>query len=218
MKNICGGCFYLSNIYDKAFLMDPIKYLYAWCGPKYTLSARRNKEYRAVKNGINSLLIISVISKHYKDRHYCSHMFHKKLLLKISRKEHNVCARHCKKYRNFTWFPGVETVPFRKICTPGNQVKLRYFSQWESTFNKVTGPDYADVKNDEKNHDNDDLLPILQTNTETNNVKKIVQILIFSKYKQYFLFIRKLNYSSFNIIHIIIIIIIIIIFIYSWHK
>ena len=23
-----------------------------------------------------------------------------------------------------------ETVPFRKICTPGNQVKLRYFSQW----------------------------------------------------------------------------------------
>ena len=36
------------------------------------------------------------------------------------------------KYRNFTWFPGVETVPFRKISTPGNQVKLRYFSQcWE---------------------------------------------------------------------------------------
>ena len=23
-----------------------------------------------------------------------------------------------------------ETVPFRKISTPGNQVKLRYFSQW----------------------------------------------------------------------------------------
>ena len=36
---------------------------------------------------------------------------------------------HCEKYRNFTWFPGVETVPFRKISTPGDQVKLRYFSQ-----------------------------------------------------------------------------------------
>ena len=24
-----------------------------------------------------------------------------------------------------------ETVPFRKIFTPGNQVKLRYFSQWQ---------------------------------------------------------------------------------------
>ena len=56
---------------------------------------------------------------------------------------------HCKKYRNYTWFPGMEilrkgtfphsfggfarnyaeTVPFRKISTPGNQVKSRYFSQ-----------------------------------------------------------------------------------------
>ena len=26
----------------------------------------------------------------------------------------------------------VETVPFHKIFTPGNQVKLRYFSQWNS--------------------------------------------------------------------------------------
>ena len=53
------------------------------------------------------------------------------------------------KYHNFTWFPGVricgkaqfphsfgcfsrnyaETVPFCKISTPGNQVKLRYFLQ-----------------------------------------------------------------------------------------
>ena len=58
---------------------------------------------------------------------------------------------HCEKYHNFTWFPGVEilwkaqfphsfgriarnyaeTMTFRKISTPGNQVKLRYFSQWK---------------------------------------------------------------------------------------
>ena len=38
-------------------------------------------------------------------------------------------SQHCEKYRNFTRSPGVETVPFRKISTPGNQVKLRYFSQ-----------------------------------------------------------------------------------------
>ena len=52
---------------------------------------------------------------------------------------------HCEKYRNFTWFPGVEILrkgtvsaspetmrklPFRKISIPENQVKLRYFSQW----------------------------------------------------------------------------------------
>ena len=45
------------------------------------------------------------------------------------------------KYRNFTWFPGVEILgkgtfsaqfPFRKISTLGNQVKLRYFSQCHS--------------------------------------------------------------------------------------
>ena len=41
---------------------------------------------------------------------------------------------HCKKYRNFTRFPGVETVPFRKISTPDNQVKLRYFSQCSFLF------------------------------------------------------------------------------------
>ena len=27
-----------------------------------------------------------------------------------------------------------ETVPFRKISTPGNQVKLRYLSQWKVGF------------------------------------------------------------------------------------
>ena len=65
-----------------------------------------------------------------------------------------------------------------KLCLsaklPHQEIKWNYgiFRKWESAFNKVTGPDYADVKNDEKNHDNDDLLPILQTNTETNNVKK----------------------------------------------
>ena len=56
----------------------------------------------------------------------------------------------CKKYRDFVRFPGVEilwkgtvsysfgriarnyavTVPFYKISTLGNQVKLRYFLQW----------------------------------------------------------------------------------------
>ena len=58
----------------------------------------------------------------------------------------NFCEWHCEKYRNFTWFTGVDilrkgtvsaqfarnyakTVPFRKISTPGSQVKLRYFSQ-----------------------------------------------------------------------------------------
>ena len=58
----------------------------------------------------------------------------------------NFCEWHCEKYRNFTWFTGVEilrkgkvsaqfarnyakSVPFRKISTPGNQVKLRYFLQ-----------------------------------------------------------------------------------------
>ena len=57
----------------------------------------------------------------------------------------NSMTDHWEKYRNFTWFSGMEilrkgsfrivsgdaeTVPFRKISTPGNQVKLRYFSQW----------------------------------------------------------------------------------------
>ena len=36
---------------------------------------------------------------------------------------------HCKKYGNFTWFPVVEPVPFCIISTPGNQMKLQYFSQ-----------------------------------------------------------------------------------------
>ena len=64
---------------------------------------------------------------------------------------HQVIYKHYQKYRNFTWFAGVkfcgkeqfshsfgrfarnyeETVPFRKVSTPGNQVKLRYFSQWK---------------------------------------------------------------------------------------
>ena len=59
--------------------------------------------------------------------------------------------KNCEKYRNFTWFPGVEicekarfphsfgriarnyahAVPFCKISIPGNQVKLRYFLQWK---------------------------------------------------------------------------------------
>ena len=51
--------------------------------------------------------------------------------------------KHCGKYHNFTWFLGVEilrkgtvsrnyaeTVLFRKISAPENQVKIRYFSQW----------------------------------------------------------------------------------------
>ena len=33
---------------------------------------------------------------------------------------------HCEKYRNFTWFPGVEIL---RKGTSGNKVKLRYFSQ-----------------------------------------------------------------------------------------
>ena len=37
----------------------------------------------------------------------------------------------------FCWkaqFPHSFTVPFSKISTPGNQVKLRYFSQWSALF------------------------------------------------------------------------------------
>ena len=38
---------------------------------------------------------------------------------------------HCEKYRNFTWSPGVEILRKGTVSTPGNQVKLRYFSQWK---------------------------------------------------------------------------------------
>ena len=64
---------------------------------------------------------------------------------------------HYEKYRSFTRFPGVEilwkgtisveflalrqnyaeTVPFRKISTPGNQVKLRHFSQCSKTYSAI---------------------------------------------------------------------------------
>ena len=44
--------------------------------------------------------------------------------------EEQAKAKGCEKYRNLTWFPGMETVPFHKISTPGNQVKLWYFLQW----------------------------------------------------------------------------------------
>ena len=40
-------------------------------------------------------------------------------------------APHCEKYRNFTWFPGVEIL---RKGTAGNQVKLRYFSQHQVTL------------------------------------------------------------------------------------
>ena len=58
----------------------------------------------------------------------------------------NLKAKHCVKYCNFTPFFGVEILwkdrflkgklpetmrklPFHKISSPGNKVKLRYFSQ-----------------------------------------------------------------------------------------
>ena len=44
-------------------------------------------------------------------------------------KEIQVPGYHCAKYRNFTKFSGVETVPFLKIPTPRHWVKLRYLTQ-----------------------------------------------------------------------------------------
>ena len=54
---------------------------------------------------------------------------------------------HCEIHRNFIWLPGVEILrkgtvsaylrAIRKISTPGNQVKLRYFSQWSLLFQMV---------------------------------------------------------------------------------
>ena len=46
--------------------------------------------------------------------------------------KNQISVYHCEEYRNFAWFPGVEIlrkgiVSLRKISTPGNQVKLRYF-------------------------------------------------------------------------------------------
>ena len=46
---------------------------------------------------------------------------------------------HYEKYRNFTWFHGVEILPKVTVSTPGNQVKLWYFrnvcSQYFFVFN-----------------------------------------------------------------------------------
>ena len=42
---------------------------------------------------------------------------------------HKLLYLHCVKYRNFTRIPGLETLPFCKIATPGNRVKFRYFTQ-----------------------------------------------------------------------------------------
>ena len=36
---------------------------------------------------------------------------------------------HCEEYRNFTWFPGVDILRKGTVSIPGNQMKLRYFSQ-----------------------------------------------------------------------------------------
>ena len=61
---------------------------------------------------------------------------------------------HFKKYCNFTWFPGVEMLRkgtvsafmlFRKVFTPGNQLKSRYFSQCYKWKQKVER--YGIVKN-----------------------------------------------------------------------
>ena len=40
---------------------------------------------------------------------------------------------HWEKYRNFICFPGVEILQKGTVSTPGNQVKLRYFSQCYDT-------------------------------------------------------------------------------------
>ena len=37
----------------------------------------------------------------------------------VSNNNSAVIVLHYEKYRNFIWFPGVETVPFHKISTPG---------------------------------------------------------------------------------------------------
>ena len=56
---------------------------------------------------------------------------------------------HREKHRNFTRFPGVkilrkgtvsayaEIVPFHKVSTPGNQLKLRCFLQWFQILQKI---------------------------------------------------------------------------------